>query len=277
MHRSGETSLPLPASSALPVPQIAPTLPPIGLRNATRGSFQEGKLFLGGLDSSTNESTILEYCTQWGKVIDVVVMENRGFGFVTFSDPASAQRFLEAHHHEIDDRQIEAKAAVPRRLGGCAQLTKKMFVGGTGEISDEEFRRHFAKYGDIEDAAIVRKDGVSRGFGFVTFTNVMSVEKCLVEIQVLPNGRRVDIKRAVPREQISNSFFPIPYSPGRPRGLIYSPYGPVEFGYGYGYGMVGGFTPGRGGYELLGNQNYHPRLQTGHGYVPTTSANHPPQ
>ena len=66
-----------------------------------------------------------------GKVVDVVVMENRGFGFVTFKDASSAQRFLETHHHEIDAKQIEAKAALPKRLGGSAQLTKKMFVGGT--------------------------------------------------------------------------------------------------------------------------------------------------
>ena len=66
-----------------------------------------------------------------GDVVDAVVMENRGFGFVTFREAASAQRFLETHHHEIDAKQIEAKAAVPKHLGGSAQLTRKMFVGGT--------------------------------------------------------------------------------------------------------------------------------------------------
>ena len=66
-----------------------------------------------------------------GEVVDAVVMENRGFGFVTFRQAASAQRFLETHHHEIDAKQIEAKAAVPKHLGGSAQLTRKMFVGGT--------------------------------------------------------------------------------------------------------------------------------------------------
>lgn len=257
--------------------------PPSGPRSFSRGPFQEGKLFLGGLDSATTQETILEYCSRWGKVLEVVVMENRGFGFVTFEEPASAQRFLEAHHHEIDAKQIEAKAAVPRRFGGCSQLTKKMFVGGTGEVSDDEFRHHFVKYGEIEDAAIVRKDGISRGFGFVTFKSEMSVEKCLVEVQVLPNGRRVDIKRAVPREQTPpNAYFPGPfdssYPPSRPRGLMYSPYGPMEFGYGFGYGMMGGFPAG-GGYGMLSSnsnhQNYDPRIQSGLGYA--SSQHRPPQ
>lgn len=50
---------------------------------------------------------------------------------------------------------------------------------------------------------IVRKqDGTSRGFGFVTFADEMSVEKCLV-IQHELKGRRVDLRRAVPREQMA--------------------------------------------------------------------------
>lgn len=66
-----------------------------------------------------------------GHIIDAIVMENRGFGFVTFEHTASAQRFLETQRHEIDEKQIEAKAAIPRHMGGSTQLTKKMFVGGT--------------------------------------------------------------------------------------------------------------------------------------------------
>lgn len=51
---------------------------------------------------------------------------------------------------------MDAKAAVPKAQLGTAKLTKKMFVGGTGELTDEDFREHFSQYGDIEDAAVSR-------------------------------------------------------------------------------------------------------------------------
>lgn len=125
-----------------------------------------------------------------------------------------------------------------------------MFV--QGEITDEEFRQHFDRYGEIEDAVVVRRDGASRGFGFVTFKDEMSVEKCLVEAHILSNGRRVDIKRAVPRDQIPCGM-PSGQMPYRGSAMMMGPYGPINFGVGaygvYGYGMggymIGSSYPGR--------------------------------
>ncbi|KAK9823203.1 hypothetical protein WJX72_001083 [[Myrmecia] bisecta] len=164
----------------------------------------EGKLFLGGLDvNQTTKESLLEYCSQWGEVADYVLMEGRGFGFVTFKDPASAQTFLEQRDHYIDGKKVEAKAAIPKNSGSAGTLTKKMFVGGTGEVSDEEFRAHFEAFGEIEDCVILRKpDGGSRGFGFVTFKDEMSVEKCLVVSHTLA-GKRVELKRAVRKEEMA--------------------------------------------------------------------------
>lgn len=183
--------------------QRAPARPTTvgGVRPAT---FTEGKLFLGGLDSTTTKESLVAYCTQWGNITDAVVMEGRGFGFVTFEDPSSAQAFLEQRSHTIDGKSVEAKAAVPKGVGSGSNLTKKLFVGGTGELTDDDFREYFSQYGVIQDAVIVRKqDGTSRGFGFVTFADEMSVEKCLV-VQHELKGRKVDLRRAVPREQMAN-------------------------------------------------------------------------
>ena len=61
---------------------------------------------------------------------------------------------LQTRVHELKGRRLDAKAAVPKAHLGTAKLTKKMFVGGTGDLTDEDFKEHFSQYGEIEDAAV---------------------------------------------------------------------------------------------------------------------------
>lgn len=69
---------------------------------------------------------------------------------------------------------------------------------------------------------ILRKpDGGSRGFGFVTYKDEMSVEKCLV-MQHSLSGKTVELKRAVKKEEMSGGG------------------GGMGMGGGGGYGMGGG-------------------------------------
>ena len=76
---------------------------------------------------------------------------------------------------------MEAKAAVPKPSGSTASgsvaggdpradrsggggVGRKLFVGGTGDVDDAEFRAHFAAFGVIEDCVLLRK---VRGVGVV--------------------------------------------------------------------------------------------------------------
>jgi hypothetical protein len=71
------------------------------------------------------------------------------------------------------------------------------------EITSEDLRQHFSEYGNIEDAVIVAdQNGVSRGFGFVTYDNTISIEKALI-VRHQFGDRVVDCKRAVPKEEIN--------------------------------------------------------------------------
>lgn len=161
--------------------------------------FVPGKIFIGALSPDTNTEGLRAYCGQWGELSDVHIMMGKNYGFVTFENPKDAQKFLETREHVINGRQVDAKAAVPREQGG-SRLTKKMFVGGAIDITDSEFRDYFARYGRIEDASVLRKpDGSSRGYGFVTFEDEMSVEKCLVQEHFI-NGHILDCKRAMAKE-----------------------------------------------------------------------------
>lgn len=152
------------------------------------------------MSPDTNTESLQSYCGQWGELTDVHIMMGKTYGFVTFTDPKNAQQFLDTREHVINGKQVDAKAAVPKDQGG-GRMTKKMFVGGTIDITDAEFREYFSRFGRIDDATILRKpDGSSRGYGFVTFEDEISVEKCLVQEHEL-NGHALDCKRANPKDK----------------------------------------------------------------------------
>jgi hypothetical protein len=70
------------------------------------------------------------------------------------------------------------------------------------DVTSEDFREHFSDYGTVEDAAIVAdQNGISRGFGFVTFSTTKSVEKALI-VKHTFGDRIVDCKRAVPKDEL---------------------------------------------------------------------------
>lgn len=68
------------------------------------------KLFVGGLSWETTQDNLQRYFSRYGEVIDCVVMKNaesgrsRGFGFVTFADPANVNVVLQNGPHTLDGR-----------------------------------------------------------------------------------------------------------------------------------------------------------------------------
>ncbi|KAG5230778.1 RNA-binding protein [Salix suchowensis] len=122
----------------------------------------------------------------------------RGFAFVAFSDAASAARALE-DSHVIHGRTVEVKKAIPRMktpsaLAAPPPWTKKIFVGGlSSNLTDEQFRNYFEKFGRTTDA-IVMQDSLKnpRGFGFVTFDSEESVAKVMRNSFHELNGKTVE-------------------------------------------------------------------------------------
>ncbi|KAK4839472.1 hypothetical protein QYF36_022218 [Acer negundo] len=211
----------------------------------------------------------------------------RGFGFVTFADPAVADQILEKNH-VIDGRAVEVKKTVPREEMVKEVLeTKKIFVGGMPpSLTEDDLEEYFSSYGNIVENQIMLDHitGRSRGFGFVTFETADAVEKVLSWGKIHELGeKQVEIKRAEPRrhgsdhsagsgrgrytsrvqynenmDQGYNGYAGYDYyggyggsNGGNPAGF-YSGYG----GYGYGFGFVNpmyGAGYGVGGYGIAGS------------------------
>ncbi|XP_025918950.1 kelch-like protein 3 isoform X6 [Apteryx rowi] len=174
------------------------------------------KLFIGGLNVQTTEAGLREHFAAYGTLTDCVVVLNpqtkrsRCFGFVTYSAVEEADAAMAASPHAVDGNAVELKRAVSREDSakpGAHAKVKKLFVGGLkGDVGEGDLVQHFSQFGPVEKAEIIadKQSGKKRGFGFVYFQNHDAADKAAV-VKFHPiQGHRVEVKKAVPKEDIQS-------------------------------------------------------------------------
>ncbi|XP_027368140.1 heterogeneous nuclear ribonucleoprotein 1-like [Abrus precatorius] len=140
----------------------------------------------------------------------------RGSTLLTSAKMSSADNVLESTHVVEEKTRVKEEIAnnegqqqkQSQRLGPESIRRRKIFVGGLPSgISEEEFRKHFERFGTITDVVVMQDSvtGRPRGFGFVTFDSEKSVEDVLVKTFHDLNGKQVEVKRVVPKVEINVS------------------------------------------------------------------------
>ncbi|GAU26025.1 hypothetical protein TSUD_224860 [Trifolium subterraneum] len=126
---------------------------------------------------------------------------SRGFGYVTFASVDDAKEVLSGEH-TLGSRMLEVKVATPKEeMRAPAKKATRIFVARIPqEVTEETFRSHFEKYGDITDLYMPKDQGskMHRGIGFITFANAESVENLMSETHEL-GGSAVVVDRATPK------------------------------------------------------------------------------
>ncbi|XP_017981578.1 PREDICTED: RNA-binding protein 1 [Theobroma cacao] len=256
----------------------------------------QGKLFVGGISRETTEAILKDHFSRYGNVMSSVVAKDRntktprGFGFVLFSEPSSADKALQ-DTHVILGRTVEVKKAIPRseqhqnqqqqqqlyhnpnqqRFSGLSRncsdaadsnnqfRTKKIFVGGlSASLTEEEFKNYFERFGRITDVVVMHDSSTNRprGFGFVTFESEESVENVMQKSFHELNNRLVEVKRAVPKEGNNGGNSNHNMKAGVVRGSLYNGFQPVEYASNSpGYGIFPGYAP-LPGYDAVGGYVY---------------------
>jgi len=81
---------------------------------------------------------------------------------------------------------------------------RKIFVGGVNfKTTDESLKAFYEQWGEITDVVVIKDkySGRSKGFGYVTYKNSMMVDEAMANRPHKIDGRQVQPKRAVPREE----------------------------------------------------------------------------
>jgi len=95
--------------------------------------MDKNKLFVGGLPWSLNNDTFAELFSQYGEILEAVIITDRdtgrskGFGFITFKNQEDAQKALEMDGKEVQDRKIVVNVAKPRENRNSGGFNKGSF------------------------------------------------------------------------------------------------------------------------------------------------------
>nr|XP_033809886.1 DAZ-associated protein 1 isoform X3 [Geotrypetes seraphini] len=153
---------------------------------------------------------------------DKTTNQSRGFGFVKFKDPNCVGTVLASRPHTLDGRNIDPKPCTPRGMqpertrprdgwkGSKSDSNKsnKIFVGGIPHNCGEtELREYFKRFGVVTEVVMIydAEKQRPRGFGFITFEDEQSVDQAVNMHFHDIMGKKVEVKRAEPRDSKSQT------------------------------------------------------------------------
>uniref|UniRef100_A0A8C7AU87 RRM domain-containing protein n=1 Tax=Neovison vison TaxID=452646 RepID=A0A8C7AU87_NEOVI len=111
-----------------------------------------GKLFIGGLNTETNEKALEAVFGKYGRIVEVLLMKDRetnksrGFAFVTFESPADAKDAARDMNGKSLDGKIFANDIPDKGL--VSKIYKELIKLNTQRAIKkwaEDMNRHFSK------------------------------------------------------------------------------------------------------------------------------------
>lgn len=209
---------------------------------------EDKKIFVGGISSDTQNQDLQTFFGKYGEVtkvevkIDRITGRSRGFAFVEFATSEACRKSLKDRQQTIKNKTVEIKPAKSRE-------NKKVFIGGLpADYPEEDLRKHFAKFGAVEDVEwpFDKQRGAKRNFAFVVFEDEESANRASSENKQMFGERECDVKKAVPQNRrIAGPMGGPMMGRGGYRGGRGGGYG------GGGYGPYGAYGPG-----MYANQGY---------------------
>lgn len=159
-----------------------------------------GNVFIKNLDRSIDNKAMYDTFSAFGNILSCKVAQDengtsKGYGFVHFETEEAANKSIEkVNGMLLNGKKVYVGRFIPRKerekeLGEKAKLFTNVYVKNFGEdLSEEQLRIMFEKYGKITSYKIMSKDdGKSKGFGFVAFESPEAAENAVEAL----NGKEI--------------------------------------------------------------------------------------
>ena len=145
----------------------------------------QGNVFIKNLDVAIDNKALHDTFAAFGNILSCKVAQDesgasKGYGFVHYeTDEAASQAIKHVNGMLLNEKKVFVGHHIPKKDRQSkfdemkANFTNIYVKNIPLEVTDEEFRELFEKYGDVTSASLARdqETGKSRGFGFVNFIN----------------------------------------------------------------------------------------------------------
>ncbi|KAI0138941.1 polyadenylate binding protein [Hypoxylon sp. NC0597] len=155
----------------------------------------QGNIFIKNLDAAIDNKALHDTFAAFGNILSCKVAQDeqgnsKGYGFVHYeTDEAAAQAIKHVNGMLLNEKKVYVGHHIPKKDRQSkfeemkANFTNVYVKNIHPDVTDEEFRELFEKYGDVTSSSLARdNEGKSRGFGFVNFTTHDSAAKAVDEL-----------------------------------------------------------------------------------------------
>ncbi len=145
----------------------------------------QGNVFIKNLDTAIDNKALHDTFASFGNILSCKVAQDefgnsKGYGFVHYETGEGATNAIKSVNGMLlNEKKVFVGYHIPRKDRDSkfdemkANFTNIYVKNIEPEVTDEDFRALFEKYGDVTSASIARdsETGKSRGFGFVNYIN----------------------------------------------------------------------------------------------------------
>merc|ERR1712054_471671 len=160
----------------------------------------KGNIFIKNLDKSIDNKALYDTFSTFGNILSCKVEtdengNSKGYGYVHYeTDEAALTSIEKVNGMLLNGKIVYVGPFIPRKERSSGSGERKftnVYVKNLDEsVDDAELQEVFGKYGPIQNAAVMKRDGKSRGFGFVNFENPEDAAAAVEEL----NGAAIDGK-----------------------------------------------------------------------------------